>query len=47
MTRMVRQRMARTARRAYSDELKEEAVQMLLDGHRPKAVVANLGLSRS
>ena len=45
MTRMVRQRKARTARRAYSDEFKEEAVQMLLDGHRPKAVAANLGLS--
>jgi transposase len=42
---MVTRRKARAARRAYSDELKEEAVQMLLDGHRPKAVAANLGLS--
>jgi transposase-like protein len=42
---MVRQRKARTTRRAYSEEFKEEAVQMLLDGHRPKAVAANLGLS--
>lgn len=45
MTRMVRQRKAPAARRAYTDEFKEEAVQMLLDGHRPKAVAANLGLS--
>ena len=32
-------------RRKYSDELKEEAVQMLLDGHSAQSVVANLGLS--
>lgn len=32
-------------RRVYDDELKGEAVQMLLDGHRPEAVVKNLGLS--
>lgn len=47
MTSMVRQRKARPGRRAYTDKLKEEAVQMLLDGHRPKAVAANLGLSGS
>jgi hypothetical protein len=34
---MVKQRNTRTGRRIYSDELKEEAVQMLLDGHRAKA----------
>lgn len=33
------------SRRSYSAELKEEAVQMLLDGHSPKSVAANLGLS--
>ena len=32
-------------RRQYSDELKEEAVQMLLDGHSAQSVVSNLGLS--
>lgn len=32
-------------RRQYSDELKEEAVQMLLDGHSAESVVSNLGLS--
>ena len=32
-------------RREYSDELKEEAVQMLLDGHSAASVAANLGLS--
>ena len=31
-------------RRQYSDELKEEAVQMLLDGHSAQSVVSNLGL---
>ena len=32
-------------RREYSTELKEEAVQMLLDGHSAESVVSNLGLS--
>ncbi len=32
-------------RRGYSTELKEEAVQMLLDGHSAESVVSNLGLS--
>ena len=32
-------------RRIYSDELKAEAVQMLLDGHRAESVVKNLGLT--
>jgi len=31
-------------RRGYGDELKEEAVQMLLDGHSAESVVSNLGL---
>jgi len=35
----------RLGRRTYSDELKAEAVQMLLDGHRVGSVVSNLGLS--
>jgi transposase len=42
---MVRRGKSGAARRAYSDEFKQEAVQMLLDGHRPNAVAANLGLS--
>jgi transposase len=29
----------------YSDELKAEAVQMVLDGHRAESVAENLGLS--
>ena len=32
-------------RREYSAELKEEAVQMLLDGHSAASVATNLGLS--
>jgi len=32
-------------RRVYDDELKGEAVQMLLDGHSAEAVARNLGLS--
>ena len=32
-------------RRVYSDELKGEAGQMLLDGHRAESVATNLGLS--
>ena len=35
----------RTGRRAYGEELKAEAVQMLLDGHSAQSVVSNLGLS--
>jgi len=33
------------SRREYSDELKAEAVQMLLDGHSAKSVASRLGLS--
>lgn len=35
----------RAARRTYSEELKAEAVQMLLDGHSAASVASNLGLS--
>ena len=38
-------RRKRRGRRVYSDELKTEAVQMLLDGHRAESVAQNLGLS--
>ena len=31
-------------RRVYTDELKKEAVQMLLDGHSASSVAKNLGL---
>jgi transposase len=34
-------------RRAYSEELKREAVQMLLDGHSAPSVAQNLGLSHT
>lgn len=33
------------SRRQYSEELKSEAVQMLLDGHSAQSVVSRLGLS--
>ena len=38
-------RKGRAGRRVYSDELKAEAVQMLLDGHSAESVSSNLGLS--
>lgn len=34
-----------SSRRRYSDDLKAEAVQMLLDGHSAKSVASRLGLS--
>ncbi|MGH9892127.1 MAG: transposase [bacterium] len=34
-------------RRQYPDDLKREAVQMLLDGHSALSVVRNLGLSHT
>jgi transposase len=37
-------RKART-RRSYSEEFKQEAVQMLLDGHSASSVAERLGLS--
>ena len=36
---------SRGKRRTYGDELKAEAVQMLLDGHSAPSVASNLGLS--
>jgi transposase len=44
---MARKSRARTggARRRYSDDLKSEAVQMLLDGHSAQSVARNLGIS--
>ena len=35
----------RKSRRVYSEELKSEAVQMLLDGHSAESVASNLGIS--
>lgn len=35
----------RKQRRQYSDDLKAEAVQMLLDGHSAESVATRLGLS--
>ena len=32
-------------RRRYDDQFKQDAVQLLLDGHAPSAVVERLGLS--
>jgi transposase len=32
-------------RRAFTDEFKQEAVQMLMDGHSAQSVVERLGLS--
>lgn len=34
-------------RREYTDEFKEEAVQMLLDGHTAPSVVKRLGISNA
>ena len=38
-------RKKRRTRRKYGDEMKAEAVQMLLDGHSATSVADNLGLS--
>jgi transposase len=40
-----KQAAAAASRREYTDEFKREAVQMLLDGHRAKAIAERLGLS--
>ena len=40
-----RRKPANGSRRRYSDEFKEEAVRMLLDGHSAISVAENLGLS--
>jgi transposase len=38
---------AKQTRRDFSKEFKQEAVQMLLDGHSPKSVAKNLGLENT
>ena len=45
MARKSSHRKRRKSRRVYSDELKAEAVQMLLDGHSAESVASNLGIS--
>ena len=45
MTRKSTRKKRRSPRRSYGDELKAEAVQMLLDCHRAQSVADNLGLS--
>jgi len=45
MSKKVIHRKGRTGRRIYGDELKAEAVRMLLDGHSAESVVSNPGLS--
>lgn len=45
MTRKSTRKKRRATRRVYSDELKTEAVQMMLDGHSAQSVADNLGLS--
>ena len=37
----------KSQRRVYPEELKKEAVQMLLDGHSAPSVAQNLGLSHT
>lgn len=39
------QRSAQAPRRSFTKEFKEEAVQMLLDGHSASSIVERLGLS--
>ncbi|MDH3645096.1 MAG: transposase [Gammaproteobacteria bacterium] len=45
MTRKASRRKRRSGRRTYDDQLKAEAVQMLLDGHSAESVAENLGIS--
>jgi transposase len=40
-----KQRSEKSSRRVFTREFKEEAVQMLLDGHTAKSIVDRLGLS--
>jgi transposase len=40
-----KQRTGKSSRRVFTEEFKEEAVQMLLDGHTAKSIVDRLGLS--
>ena len=41
----MRKKKSESGRRQYSDELKAEAVQMVLDGHSAASVASRLGLS--
>lgn len=45
MSKEVLRKKRRSSRRRYSEELKSEAVQMMLDGHSAASVASNLGLS--
>ena len=38
-------RATKSSRRVFTKELKEEAVQMLLDGHSAQSIIERLGLS--
>ncbi len=40
-----KQSSGKSSRRVFTKEFKEEAVQMLLDGHSASSIVARLGLS--
>jgi len=40
-----KQQLDKSSRRVFTEEFKEEAVQMLLDGHTAKSIVDRLGLS--
>jgi transposase len=40
-------RSPKAQRRVYPEELKKEAIQMLLDGHSAPSVARNLGLSHT
>ncbi len=41
----IKRKSERKGRRSYADEFKQEAVQMLLDGHTATSVAQRLGLS--
>jgi transposase len=45
MTKKRNRSRSRKGRRVYDDELKAEAVQMMLDGHSAESIAANLGIS--
>jgi len=39
------QNKTRSQKREYSQEFKEEAVQMMVDGHSAQSIVSNLGIT--
>ena len=45
MSRKKKSSVRKTARRQYTDEFKEEAVQLFLDGYTARQVVDRLGIS--